>query len=90
MINMGLLEEARKLYCYKNFNSLNTLGYKEIFNFIDNQYSFLKMIKEIKKNTRHYAKRQITWYKKYSDIVWFHPNNKYEILKFIKNKISLL
>lgn len=90
MIKMGFLQEARNLYCYKSLNSLNTLGYKEIFNFFENKYSFLEMIKEIKKKTRHYAKRQITWYKKYSDIFWFNPKNKYIILQFIKEKINLL
>lgn len=88
MIKKGFLEEAYKYYNYRFFNSLKTIGYKEIFNFFDGKKSLLESIEEIKKNTRHYAKRQITWYKRESKIFWFHPENKKIILEFLKKKIS--
>lgn len=64
MMAEGLLEEARNLYQYKNLNALQTVGYKELFDFFDGNISLDKAIDDIKKNTRHYAKRQITWFKK--------------------------
>lgn len=65
MMEAGLLKEAEKLYPYKNLNALQTVGYKELFDFFEGKFSLEKAIGEIKKNTRHYAKRQMTWFKKY-------------------------
>lgn len=66
MMDTGLLKEVEKLYAYKNLNALQTVGYKELFDFIEEKISLEKAIDNIKKNTRHFAKRQITWFKKYS------------------------
>jgi tRNA dimethylallyltransferase len=65
MMQAGLLKEAENLFSFKNLNALQTVSYKELFNFFEGKYSLEKAVEEIKKNTRHYAKRQITWFKKY-------------------------
>lgn len=65
MMEHGLLEEARNLYPFKHLNALQTVGYKELFDYFEGKYSLEKAVDEIKKNTRHYAKRQLTWFKKY-------------------------
>ncbi|WP_185852501.1 tRNA (adenosine(37)-N6)-dimethylallyltransferase MiaA [Blattabacterium cuenoti] len=84
MMKIGLLDEARLYYHYRNLNSLQTIGYKEIFEFFSNgKNDFNKSIEKIKKNTRKYAKRQLTWYKKDTSIVWFDAKEKEKILNFI-------
>ena len=84
MISLGLEKEAKKLYKYKNLNSLQTLGYSEFFNFFDGKYNYKNTIDEIKKNTRRYAKRQITWNKKYKEAFLVNKNYKLdEIINFI-------
>ncbi|MGV6846608.1 MAG: tRNA (adenosine(37)-N6)-dimethylallyltransferase, partial [Lutibacter sp.] len=89
MINNGLLHEAKKLYPNKNLNALQTVGYQELFNFFDGKYSLEFAINEIKKNTRRFAKRQITWNKKYQDIQLFNyavPHK--EIIQFLEGKMK--
>ncbi|GAA4811706.1 tRNA (adenosine(37)-N6)-dimethylallyltransferase MiaA [Litoribaculum gwangyangense] len=71
MMQEGLLEEVKKLLPYKNFNALNTVGYKELFNYLDGEWELDFAISEIKKNTRRFAKRQLTWFKKNEEILWF-------------------
>jgi len=71
MINNGLLAEAERLYPYRNLNALQTVGYKELFDFFDHTISLEFAIDEIKKNTRRFAKRQITWFKRTENVVWF-------------------
>ena len=71
MIEEGLVKEAKSLYPFRNLNALQTVGYKELFDFFDGKISLEKAIEEIKKNTRRYAKRQLTWYRKQDDINWF-------------------
>ncbi|MDH3004841.1 MAG: tRNA (adenosine(37)-N6)-dimethylallyltransferase MiaA [Candidatus Shikimatogenerans sp. JK-2022] len=93
MIKKGLFKEVKKLYKYRKLNSLNTIGYKEIFNYIykkkkKEKIKFKECIEEIKKKTRNYAKRQITWYKKKKDITWFNPKDKKKIIIFINKKIK--
>lgn len=83
MITNGLVEEARELYPFKNLNALNTVGYKELFDFIENKISLSQAIEDIKTNTRRYAKRQLTWFKKNQDIAWFHPDEKNKIKEYI-------
>ena len=67
MLDAGLLKEAENLYAYKHLNALQTVGYKELFDFMDGKISLHTAIDNIKKNTRHFAKRQITWFKKYNN-----------------------
>lgn len=85
MIDSGLLDEAKNLYHYKNLNALNTVGYKELFEYFDKKTSLERAIENIKTNTRRYAKRQMTWFKKDKDIKWFNPENIQEIIEYIKN-----
>lgn len=71
MLENGLLDEVKSLYKYKNLNSLNTVGYKELFKYLDNEWTLEFAISEIKKNSRRFAKRQLTWFKKNENIIWF-------------------
>jgi len=71
MISNGLLEEARKLYLHKSLNALQTVGYRELFDYFDEKTSLEVAIEEIKKNTRRFAKRQLTWFKRNPDTLWF-------------------
>jgi tRNA dimethylallyltransferase len=88
MMNEGLLDEAKKVYPHKNLNALQTVGYKELFSYFDKETSLEFAIEEIKKNTRRFAKRQLTWFKRNSETKWFEYNvNKEEIVEFINNKI---
>ncbi|WGH27581.1 MAG: tRNA (adenosine(37)-N6)-dimethylallyltransferase MiaA [Candidatus Shikimatogenerans bostrichidophilus] len=89
MIKKGLIKEVKKNLKYFNLklNSLNTIGYKEVFNYLLKKISLNNCIKEIKKNTRNYAKRQINWFKKYKDIKWFNPKKKKKIFEYLKNKL---
>ena len=82
MINKGLINEVKKLIKYKNLNSLNTIGYKEVFSYLDGDISLDIAINEIKKNSRRFAKRQITWFKSNNNIIWFNQN--YKINNIIK------
>ena len=71
MINNGLVEEVKKLYQYKDLNALNTVGYSEIFKYIDGHLSLEDAINQIKSNTRKYSKRQMTWFRKNKEILWY-------------------
>ena len=86
MISLGLENEAKSLFKYKHLKSLQTVGYKEFFNYFEGKCSYKNTIEEIKKNTRRYAKRQITWNKKYKDFFLVNEDYKLdEIIKFIGN-----
>lgn len=71
MIEAGLIDEVKKLYPYKHLNALQTVGYTEVFDYLDGKTTLENAIEAIKKNTRHYAKRQMTWFKKDPEIRWF-------------------
>ncbi|WP_185863545.1 tRNA (adenosine(37)-N6)-dimethylallyltransferase MiaA [Blattabacterium cuenoti] len=89
MVRMGLLDEAKLYYHYRNLNSLKTIGYQEIFEFLSEGKNDLnKSIEKIKKNTRKYAKRQFTWYKKDTSITWFNPKEKEKIFSFIIKNVG--
>ena len=79
MISNGLEEEALKLQKYSNLNTLNTLGYKEFFDYFKNKLSYDVAIDKIKQNTRNYAKRQITWFKKYKNSKRINIEENFEI-----------
>lgn len=74
MMDQGLLEEAKNLYPFKSLNSLNTVGYRELFDYMDGVYSLEEAVEKIKTNTRRYAKKQMTWFKKDEEIVWIAPD----------------
>jgi tRNA dimethylallyltransferase len=73
MIEAGLIEEVKNLLPYKNLNALQTVGYSEIFNYLDGKILLKEAVELIKKNTRQYAKRQMTWFKKDKEIKWYSP-----------------
>ena len=83
MINNGLLKEVESLIPYKNKNSLKTVGYKELFQYFEGIYTLTEAVEKIKQNTRRFAKRQITWFKKDSKINYFSPEDRQEIIDFI-------
>ena len=85
MMAEGMLEEARSVYPYRQLNSLNTVGYKELFKYFDGEWSLSEAVEKIKRNTRVYAKKQLTWFKKDASIQWFHPDQKQEIFDVVKN-----
>lgn len=88
MISEGLVKEAKQFYEHKNLNSLNTVGYKEFFAHFAGEYDLNTAIELLKRNTRRYARRQLTWFNKDKEINWFEPNNKSEIINFIEKKIK--
>ena len=83
MIKDGLVNEAKSLLTYRNKNSLQTVGYKELFEYFDGKYNKEEVIDMIKQNTRRFAKRQISWFKRDNKIKYFSANQTKEILKFI-------
>lgn len=88
MVDQGLFDEAKSLYDYKHLNALNTVGYKELFKFFDWEWSKEQAISEIKKNTRRFAKRQLTWFRKDGSIMWFDYDTDYnKICETIAQKI---
>ena len=78
MIESGLINEVKELYNLKGLNALNTIGYREVFNYIEDKYSLDECISEIKKNTRRYAKRQLTWFKSIDNVEWITPDYNFE------------
>lgn len=88
MIKNGLLEEAKQLYEFKDLNALNTVGYKEMFAYLDNQMSYNEAVDKIKTNTRRYAKRQLTWFKKDKEFNWFHPDEIDQVGEYILGKLK--
>ena len=87
MIKEGLIEEARKLYPLRELNALQTVGYRELFDYFDGKITLEEAVEEIKKNTRRFAKRQLTWFNKDKNVSWFSPSDKVEIARFIEEKI---
>jgi len=83
MMEEGLLEEAKSLYDKRNNNALNTVGYKEMFDYLDGVWSLNEAVERMKGNTRRYARKQLTWFKRDENVRWFHPQQKEEILKYI-------
>lgn len=88
MISDGLVQEAYDLYHIKNLTALKTIGYRELFDYIEKKCSLDEAIELIKKNTRNYAKRQLTWFRRYSDTNWFLPNQNEELIKMIEQKVN--
>ena len=87
MMKEGLLAEAEELFPYKDLNALQTVGYRELFDFFEEKITLDFAIEEIKKNTRRFAKRQMTWFKKDETVNWFSPFDQENIINFISNKI---
>jgi tRNA dimethylallyltransferase len=88
MMASGLLDEATSLFPFREHNALKTVGYKELFDYFDNKTSLEEAIELIKRNTRRYARKQISWFNRNNDYNWFAPNQVLEIVDFIQHKIS--
>lgn len=87
MIKLGVIEEARKVFHKRHLNSLNTVGYKELFKYIAGEWDLPFTIQKIQRNTRVYSKKQMTWFKRDPEINWFHPEEEEKILSFIDNQL---
>jgi len=88
MLDSGLLDEAKAMYSFKDRQALQTVGYQEIFDFIDGQYDEEEMIRLLKRNSRRYAKRQLTWFKKDKDFHWYSPEDIEQIINLINQHQS--
>lgn len=88
MVESGLEKEARSVYPQKELNALNTVGYREWFAYFDGEITREKAIELIKRNTRRYARKQITWFRKDENVAWFEPNQTSEIIRFIEKQLE--
>ena len=88
MIEDGLLAEVESLLPYKQYNALNTVGYAELFDYLDGKIDLENAVEMIKQNTRRFAKRQLTWFRRDESTIWFEPNQNEEIIDFLKNKLK--
>lgn len=87
MMEAGLLEEAKAVYPYRHLNSLNTVGYKELFKHLEGEWELPFAIDKIKQNSRIYSRKQITWFKRDEEIRWFHPEKETEILAYLRKQL---
>lgn len=83
MMERGLLDEARSLFKYREYNALNTVGYKELFAFLQGDVSLEDAVEKVKTNTRRYAKRQLTWFKRDTEMKWFRPDETKAMIAYI-------
>ena len=88
MMKQGLLEEVKSMYLKRDLNSLNTVGYKELFNYLDGIWSLEEAVERIKGNTRRYCRKQLTWFKRDQSIHWFHPDEFDKIIHLIEHSIN--
>ena len=88
MIEEGLLDEVRSVLSYRHLNSLNTVGYKELFKYLDGEWELPFAIEKIKQNSRIYSRKQMTWFKRDEEIRWFHPEQETEILEYLAQIIE--
>lgn len=88
MVEQGLLDEVRRVLPFRNCNSLNTVSYKELFQYIDGNWDLDFALEKIRRNSRVYAKKQMTWFKKDERTAWFHPEQWEDIRLFIENQIQ--
>ena len=79
----GLLEEVKSVLPYRNENALNTVGYKELFNYLDGIWELEEAVERMKGNTRRYARKQLTWFKRDEQMRWFHPDEQENIMNYI-------
>ena len=80
---MGLEEEARRFYPQRDLNSLNTVGYKELFKYFDGEWTYDYAVNMIKQDSRRYARKQLSWFNRDKEIAWFHPDDETAIMKLI-------
>ena len=87
MLHGGLVEEVKSLQSFRAYNALNTVGYSEIFDYLDGKLSLQEAVDKIKQNTRRFAKRQLTWFRKDQNTTWFEPNQTQEVIEYLEEKI---
>lgn len=87
MMGLGLEQEARKMLPYRELNALNTVGYKEMFQYFDGAIPLEEAVRQIQSNSRRYARKQLTWYKRDAEIQWFNPENVKEIINYIDSRL---
>ena len=88
MMEEGLLEEARRVYPYRALNALNTVGYKELFNYLSGEWTLDVAIEKIKRNSRVYARKQMTWFKHDPAIQWFHPDEEAALFQYLNQALQ--
>ncbi len=88
MIENGLVQEVKSLIPYKELNALKTVGYSEIFDYLDGKTDLATAIDKIKQNTRRFAKRQLTWFRKDTETIWFEPNQGGNVIKYLESKLD--
>ena len=88
MMDEGLLEEARSVYPFRHLNSLNTVGYKELFKYLDGEWTLDFAVEKIKQNSRIYSRKQMTWFRRDNDIAWFYPDPQTEIIQYIRQQLA--
>ncbi|WP_231425006.1 MULTISPECIES: tRNA (adenosine(37)-N6)-dimethylallyltransferase MiaA [Pedobacter] len=87
MIASGLLNEVKSLHQFRKYNALNTVGYSEIFDYLDQKITLEEAIVAIKQNTRRFAKRQLTWFRRDEEIIWFEPNEEENVINYLEKKL---
>ena len=88
MMAEGLEAEAKTFYPLRHLNALNTVGYKELFSYFDGELTLPEAVDLIKRNSRRYAKRQLTWFRRDNSYNWFQPNQQEEIIQFVQENTS--
>jgi len=90
MIEQGLIDEVKQLVPFKHYNALNTVGYKEVFQYLNGELTLEQAVELIKRNTRRYAKRQLTWWSRDNEIAWFNPDSYTNIIEYIERKCKTI
>lgn len=88
MMADGLVDEVKSLIPFRKYNALNTVGYSELFDYLDGKLALADAIAAIKQNTRRFAKRQLTWFRRDEELIWFEPHQSIGIIDFVKHKIT--
>ncbi len=89
MVQQGLVEEVQRVYAFRHLNSLNTVGYKEMFHYLEGTWTLDYAIAKIKQRSRIYSRKQLTWFRRDPDITWFHPDQRDEIMQHINEKLEM-
>jgi len=88
MMADGLVDEVKSLIPFRKYNALNTVGYSELFDYLDGKSTLADALAAIKQNTRRFAKRQLTWFRRDEEIIWFEPEQGAEVISFVENRLN--
>lgn len=89
MLQEGLVEEAKSVIAYREHHALKTVGYREVYSYLDGEYDEKEMVRLLKQNSRRYAKRQLTWFRHQGNFEWFHPDEYDRILEYVRQQTGL-